>query len=220
MSILKKLILSLLLIMILSGCMTLLNIKLPDGVYVVGNFSNGVPNPEYKMALQGDFYTLELPSSALNFENDIAWYQVVVVENGKPVKNTSGIPLWKQLVGTTVTVYATPNLMENDTAKGVGDSEKETPPWYCAGDFNNWQHEEMTYQDGKFVLNTGYSVSYGETIKYKIARNTDWTPYEEQFDGTSYNARENQDAVFTADKDGTLVIEFDPKTSTLQAYVE
>ncbi|WP_048810869.1 hypothetical protein [Thermotoga petrophila] len=216
----KKIIPALLLITFLSGCMTLLNIKLPDGVYVVGDFSNGVPSSEYKMALQGDFYTLELPSSVLSFENDIAWYQVVVVENGKPVKTTSEIPLWKQLVGATVTIYATPNLMENDTAKGVGDSEKETPPWYCAGDFNNWTLEEMTYQDGKFVLNTGRTVSSGETIQYKIARNTDWTPYEEQFDGTSYEAGYGKNATFTADKDGTFVIEFDPKTSTLQAYVE
>ena len=117
--------------------MTLLNIKLPDGVYVVGDFSNGVPSSEYKMALQGDFYTLELPSSVLSFEDDIAWYQVVVVENGKTVKTSSGIPLWKQLVGTTVTIYATPDLMENNTAKGVGDSEKEKSPWRCAGSFNN-----------------------------------------------------------------------------------
>ncbi|PLV57209.1 hypothetical protein AS006_02640 [Thermotoga sp. SG1] len=216
----KKIISALLLVVFLSGCMTLLNIKLPDGVYVVGDFSNGVPNPEYKMTLQGDFYTLELSSSVLNFENDIAWYQVVVVENGEVVKTSSGIPLWKQLVGDSVTVYATPNLMENNTAKGVGDSEKETPPWYCAGDFNNWAPEEMTLQDGKFILNTGYTISASETVKYKIARSEDWKPYEEQFDGTSYNAGYGMDATFTADKDGTLVIEYDPRTSTLQARVE
>jgi len=217
---LKKLIPAFLLIVFLSGCMTLLNIKLPDGVYVVGDFSNGVPSPEYKMTLQGGFYTLELPSSVLNFENDIAWYQVVVVENGEVVKTSSGIPLWKQLVGESVTVYATPNLMENNTAKGVGDSEKETPPWYCAGDFNNWAPEKMTLQDGKFILNTGYTISSGETVNYKIARSEGWKPYEEQFDGTSYNAGYGMDATFTADKDGTLVIEYDPRTSTLQARVE
>ncbi|PLV60445.1 hypothetical protein AS005_04005 [Thermotoga sp. KOL6] len=216
----KKLIPALLVMFLFSGCMTLLNIKLPDGVYVVGDFTNGVPKPEYKMELQGGVYTLELSSSVLTFENNIAWYQVVMVVDGKPMKASSGIPIWSEKIGDTITIYASSDLMEDGTAKGVGDSEKETGPWYCAGNFNNWTLEEMTYQNGKFVLETGCFVTSGQTIEYKIARNSDWIPYEEQFDGVSYNAGYGENAVFVADKDGTLVIEFDPRFSLLKAYVK
>lgn len=206
--------------------MKLFNLSLEPGIYVVGEWNNWIPTENDRMYLNNGIYEIELPVASITFSpgsnGNIGWYKVVYVGTNE-TKIQSSIPVWQENLGvaTSITIYASPDLMRDGFAFGAGDSEKETGDWYCAGEFNNWQLAPMNKIDGKFVYTLEISVNQGDSFYYKIARNLDWKPYEEQFDGKNYNAGYGQDAYFVADKSGTsIVIEYDPKLSILKAYVK
>jgi hypothetical protein len=209
------------------GCMTLFNLSLEPGIYVAGDWNNWVPKELDKMTLSDDLYIFELPISSITFSEgssgNIGWYKVIYVSPSE-TKIQSSVPVWKENLGdaTSITIYASPNLMHDGYAVGAGDSEKEMGNWYCAGGFNNWRNLTLMRKDGeKFVYEVSKEVSKGDSFYYKIARNDDWKPYEEQFDGKNYNAREGQDAYFVADKSGSsIVLEYYPKLSILKAFVK
>lgn len=209
------------------GCMSLFNLSLEAGIYVAGDWNNWVPTDLDKMTLSEDgLYIFELPVSSITFSEgstgNIGWYKVIYVSPAE-TKIQSSVPIWKENLedATSVTIYASPNLMHDGYAVGAGDSEKETGDWYCAGDFNDWTLTKMTKNGEKFVYEASKDVYKGDSFYYKIARNTDWKPYEEQFDGKNYKAGYGQDAYFVADKSGSsIVVEYYPKLSILKAFVK
>ncbi|QTA38082.1 hypothetical protein JYK00_00595 [Thermosipho ferrireducens] len=216
------------LIVLFAGCMNILNLTLPEGIYLAGDWNNWTPTENDKMTYKDNYYTFELPVASLTFEpgssGNIGWYKLIYKDSSGS-KISSGIPIWKENLGTAtkVTIYASPILMRDGLAIGVGDTEKASGTWYIAGDFNDWAHEAMTFQAGKFVYTVEYYISESkDPIKYKIARGTNWLPYEEQFDGKNYNAREKQDGVFLPTVSGTvtLVFEYDPEFSILTVKSE
>ncbi|WP_083638888.1 MULTISPECIES: hypothetical protein [unclassified Thermosipho (in: thermotogales)] len=211
--------------LLLSGCMKLFNLSLESGVYVAGEWNNWVPMQNDRMVLNNGIYEFEIPVASITFYpgslGNIGWYKVIYV--GGVTKVQSSVPVWKENLAdaTSITVFASPNIMRDGYAVGAGDIEKEIGDWYCAGDFNGWSLEKMEKIDGKFVYELNIDVNKGDSFKYKIARGIDWKPYEEQFDGKNYNAGYGQDALFIADKSGSsLYIEFDPKFSILNVYVK
>ena len=214
-------------VFLLFGCMSLFNLSLEPGIYVAGDWNNWIPTEIDKMTLNVEgLYTFELPVSSMTFyegsSGNIGWYKVIYVGPSE-TKIQSSVPIWRENLGdaTSITIYASPNLMYDGYAVGAGDSEKERENWYCAGDFNDWDLTMMIKDGEKFVYKITKDVNKGDSFYYKIARNTDWTPYEEQFNGKNYNAGYGQDAYFVADKAGSsIVIEYYPKLSILKAFVE
>ncbi|MBB6062713.1 hypothetical protein HNP65_001165 [Thermosipho japonicus] len=208
------------------GCMTLFNLSLDSGMYVAGDWNNWMPTEKDKMQLNNGFYMFELPVSSITFtegsSGHIGWYKVIYVGTGES-KIQSSVPVWQENLGdaTSITIYASPNLMHDGYAVGAGDSEKEMGDWYCAGEFNSWTLSKMSKVDDKYVYEIEREVSKGEGFYFKIARNSDWKPWEEQFDGKNYNAGMGQDGYFVADKDGSsIVVEYYPQLSILKAFVK
>ncbi|MBO8161836.1 MAG: hypothetical protein H0Z24_09420 [Thermosipho sp. (in: Bacteria)] len=206
--------------------MKLLNLSLTPGIYVAGEWNNWIPTESDRMILKDGEYQYVLPVASITFlpgsQGNIGWYKVIYIEAGES-KVQSSVPIWYEnlLDATVVTIYASPNIMYDGYAVGAGDSEKMLGEWYCAGDFNSWSLAKMSKVGEKFVLTIDKEVNAGDSYYYKIARNTDWKPYEEQFDGKNYNAGYGQDALFIADKAGSsIVVEYDPKYSILRAYVK
>ncbi|WP_287925396.1 ABC transporter substrate-binding protein [Kosmotoga pacifica] len=188
---------------------------------VAGDWNNWTPTESDRMILKDGLYTFELPVASITFLpgslGNIGWYTVYSSVSG------SKIPIWKENLGdaTSITIYASPSLMSEGDAIGIGDSEKETGDWYCAGEFNNWTLSKMEKVGEKYILRISINVDEGDSYYYKIARGTDWRPYEEQFDGKDYDAGYQEDAYFVAGQAGNLlVIEYYPKLSILSAHVE
>ena len=215
----------------LTGCMKLLNLQVPDGVYVVGDWNEWMPTNNDRMNYdsQVDAYTFTLPSASITYAKTssgddlfVGSYKVLYKESGV-TKVSSNIYVWKDNLDTsessqTITIYATPTVMVDGKAKGVGDSEKCTGDWYIAGTFNNWALEKMTYDATNNIYYLEKSVTLTDhTVQYKMARKTDWKPYELQFDGQTYNAGYGVQATFVSPKIDavTLVFQYDPKFSVL-----
>jgi hypothetical protein len=208
------------------GCMRLFNLTLNPGIYVVGEWNNWIPTESDQMTLKNGIYEFELPVASITFSpgssGNIGWYKVIYIGTTE-TKIQSSVPVWKENLAdaTSITIYASPNLMYDGYAVGAGDSEKEMGDWYCAGEFNDWTLSIMTKSGEKFVYEIEKEVSTGDSFYFKIARNTDWKPYEEQFDGKNYNAGYGQDGYFIADKSGSsIVVEYYPKLSILKAFVK
>ena len=206
--------------------MSLFNLSLPEGVYIEGEWNNWVPKQEDKMIKEeGSIYYFDLPIASVTFTNSIAWYKVIYIGSNES-KISLTIPLWEDnLSSTVVRVYVDIDKLRDGYAMGVGDTEKATGTWYCAGEFNNWSLVEMNEKiengDKVYYLEVNYEMEKGEKVEYKIARNTDWKPYEEQFDGKKYNAGYAQNALYVATKSGsTLEIRFYPKYSILEAEIK
>jgi len=223
--------LSVLIFLALTGCMKLLNLQVPDGIYVVGDWNGWMPTNNDKMNYdaQIDAYTFTLPSSSITYAKTssgdnlfVGSYKVLYRQSGV-TKVSSNIYVWKDNLDTsessqTITVYATPTVMEDGKAKGVGDSEKATGDWYIGGSFNNWTLEKMTYDATENIYYLEKSVTLADpNVQYKMARNADWKPYELQYDGQTYNAGYGVQATFVSPKTGavTLVFQYDPKFSIL-----
>ncbi|MDK2886861.1 MAG: hypothetical protein PWP54_1439 [Thermosipho sp. (in: thermotogales)] len=206
--------------------MSLFNLSLDPGIYVAGDWNNWIPTELDKMSLDNGLFSFELPVSSITFTEgslgQIGWYKVIYIGINE-TKIQSSVPVWKENLGeaTSITIYASPNLMHDGYAVGAGDSEKEMGDWYCAGEFNNWTLSIMAKDGDKFVYEIEKEVSVGDSFYYKIARSSDWKPYEEQFDGKNYNAGYGQDGYFIADKSGSsIVVEYYPKLSILKAFVK
>ena len=206
--------------------MTLFNLSLPEGVYIAGEWNNWVPKQEDKMTKEeGSIYYFDLPVASLTFTDSIAWYKVIYIGSNES-KISLTIPLWEDnLSSTVVRVYVDIDKLRDGYAVGVGDTEKAAGTWYCAGEFNNWSLTKMKekIENGEkvYYLEVDYEMEKGEKVEYKIARNTDWKPYEEQFDGKKYNAGYAQNALYVATKSGsTLEIRFYPKYSILEAEIK
>jgi len=213
----------------LTGCMKLLNLQVPDGVYVVGDWNEWMPTNNDRMNYDSQAYTFTLPSASITYAKTssgddlfVGSYKVLYKESGV-TKVSSNIYVWKDNLDTsessqTITIYATPTVMVDGKAKGVGDSEKCTGDWYIAGTFNNWALEKMTYDATNNIYYLEKSVTLTDhTVQYKMARKTDWKPYELQFDGQTYNAGYGVQATFVSPKINavTLVFQYDPKFSVL-----
>ncbi len=204
--------------------MVLFNLSLPEGVYIVGAWNNWVPTDNDKMSLDGGIYKITIPATALEYqdgsEGKVGWYKVIYVSTTKTVVSSS-LPITTYSLGsdTQITIYATPTLMKDGFAIGVGDSVKEKGDWYLASEINNWQHEKMTKEGEVFVLEKEDYTINKDKITFKIARKTDWKPYEEQFDGKNYNAGMGQDASYKfkneIGKTVNLRFIYNPKFSTL-----
>ncbi|MGQ9855654.1 MAG: hypothetical protein ACUVQF_02885 [Fervidobacterium sp.] len=219
-----------------SSCMKILNLQLPDGVYVVGEWNGWVPTESDGMSYSGteDAYVFELPVASITFnpsrsgnEFSIGWYKVIY-KDGSVTKVSSAIPVWKENLGSDakLTIYATPTAMENGLAKGVGDSEKFKTiqkTWSIGGEFNNWTLAQgvMTWDDTNKVFvyeKTNFSVTKSE-YKFKLSRtDTDWKPWELNFDGKKYDAGMGQDGSVTFPENGTYDIKiiYNPKFSLLK----
>ena len=223
--------LSVLIFLALTGCMKLLNLQVPDGIYVVGDWNGWMPTNNDKMNYdaQIDAYTFTLPSSSITYAKTssgdnlfVGSYKVLYRQSGV-TKVSSNIYVWKDNLDTsessqTITVYATPTIMVDGKAKGIGDSEKATGDWYIGGSFNNWTLEKMTYDATENIYYLEKSVTLTDpNVQYKMARNVDWKPYELQYDGQTYNAGYGVQATFVSPKIGavTLVFQYDPKFSIL-----
>lgn len=216
--------------MLTFSCMKILNIQIPDGVYVVGDWNGWVPTEKDRMVKEGDIYTFELPQESLNFFQSSAGkdflvgkYKVIYKSGGRTIV-TSDIYVWKdKIAGEKIKIYVDPNKMVNGQATGVGDSEKESGDWYIAGTFNNWKLEKMTYnpESGAYVLEKEVNLA-NATVEFKIARSTDWKPYELQYDGKSYNAGYGVNARYVAPKTGQVRLKFtfDPRFSILKCEVK
>jgi len=211
------------------SCMKLLNIQIPDGVYVVGDWNGWVPTEKDRMMKEGDIYTFEIPESSLTFlpssagrEFLVGKYKVIYKSGGRAVV-TSDIYVWKDRFSDgKIKIYTDPSKMMSGQATGVGDSEKENGDWYIAGSFNGWRLEKMTKQDsGVFTLEKDVNLA-NATIEFKIARSTDWKPYELQFDGKNYNAGYGINARYVSPKTGQvrLLFTFNPRFSVLKCEVK
>lgn len=208
--------------------MLLFNLSLPDGVYVVGDWNGWEPSEKDRMEKVKDHFEKEIPVASFTFypsEDDpadhIGWYKVVYVRSGEAIVSSS-IPVWKENLkdATRITVYASPSLIKDGFATGVGDSGKMMGDWYAAGDFNSWTPTVMERKEELFVYTVERSGNEGDTVKYKIARSNTWKPYETQYDGKHYHAGYGQDAIFTADSTySELMIIYDPKFSLLEMRV-
>lgn len=214
----------------LFSCMRILNIQIPDGVYVVGDWNGWVPRPADAMTLEGDVYKLTIPSASLTyFESSagapfqVSKYKVIAKLGGGTIVS-SDIFVWRdKITDAGLTVYASPSVMVDGRAVGVGDSEKEVGDWFIAGNFNNWTLERMTYDGTSKVFRFERVVNLTDrNVYYKIARRPDWKPYELQFDGRIYNAGYGVNAHFTAPRTGMvrLVFKYDPKLSILTCETE
>lgn len=230
------LIFSVFIFLALTGCMKLLNLQMPDGIYVVGDWNGWMPTDGDKMSYddQVDAYTFTLPAASITYGKTssgdnlfVGRYKVLYKESGV-TKASSDIYVWKDNLDTsessqTITVYATPTVMEDGKAKGVGDSEKSTGDWYISCSFNNWTLEKMTYDTTEKIYYLEKSVTLIDpNVQYKMARNKDWKPYELQFDGQTYNAGYGMQATFVSPKTGavTLVFRYDPKFSILTCQLK
>ena len=216
--------LTLMTLFFVSSCMLVFHLALPEGVYVVGDWNGWEPTANDKMDSSSGSYKFILPVSSITFypsedapSYHVGWYKVVYVSKSNTIVSAP-IPVWRENIeGTSITIYASPTLMKDGLAVGVGDSEKEDGGWYVAGAFNSWQLKPMKADSGKYIYEVKYTIKKGENMEYKIARNTDWKPYEEQYDGKHYHAGYNVNASFVADKDATLlIITYDPKYSLLK----
>ncbi|UXF01313.1 hypothetical protein IB67_07130 [Fervidobacterium riparium] len=219
-----------------SSCMRILNLQLPDGVYVVGEWNGWVPTESDRMSYSSteNAYVFELPVASITFnpsrsgsEFSIGWYKVIYKSDGV-TKVSSAIPVWKENLGSDakLTIYATPTTMENGLAKGVGDSEKFKTiqkTWSIGGELNNWTLAQgvMTWDDTNKVFvyeKTNFSVTKSE-YKFKLSRtDNDWKPWELNFDGKKYDAGMGQDGSVTFPENGTydIKITYNPKFSLLK----
>jgi len=224
--------LSVFIFLALTGCMKLLNLQVSDGIYVVGDWNGWMPtdNDEMNYNARMDAYTLTLPVASITYAKTssgdnlfVGSYKVLYKQSGV-TKVSSNIYVWKDNLDTsessqTITVYATPTIMVDGKAKGIGDSEKATGDWYIGGSFNDWKTpEKMTYDASENIYYLEKSATVTDpNVQYKIARSTDWKPYELQYDGQTYNAGYGVQATFVSPKTGevTLVFQYDPKFSIL-----
>ncbi|MFN6991516.1 MAG: hypothetical protein ACK4MM_02210 [Fervidobacterium sp.] len=230
----------LLILIFTSGCMKLLNLQVPDGIYIVGEWNDWTPTEDFKMTFSDteNCYIFELPIASITFkpsrsgnEYSIAWYKVVYKESGI-TKVSGGVPIWKENVQENenkVTIYASPTLIKNGQPYGVGDSEKfsvKESKWYVGGEFNNWnlQNGEMIWDSEKKVFKftlTNFNAAQ-KSYKFKITRNVgDWKPWEFNYDGTKYDAGFDN-ATLSLGNTGIVDIEitFDPKKSIIGQKVE
>lgn len=231
------LIIAILTLLLFSGCMKLLNLQIPDGIYVVGEWNNWVPTYSDRMIYNVDekCYTFELPTASITFkpsrsgsEYSIGWYKVLYKEGGI-TKVSSAIPVWKEnLNSDNLLIYASPTLMINGQPKGVGDSEKfkvTQSKWYVGGEFNDWKpsNGEMVWDETKgaytYIL-SNFNATKRE-YQFKVTRNVvDWKPWEFNFDGKKYDAGFDN-AILTLERTGIvdITIIFNPKYSLIEASV-
>jgi len=218
-----------------SSCMKILNLQIPDGVYVVGEWNNWVPTESDKMTISTseDAYVFELPVASITFNPSrsgnefLIGYYKVIYKQGRVTKVSSAIPVWKENLGsdTKLTIYATPTAMVNGLAVGVGDSEKMKTAqknWSIGGEINGWDltHGKMTWDDTNnvFVYEVKNFAGQKKEYNYKLSRtDNDWKPWEMNYDGKKYDAGMGQDASFSLPKDGTYDLKFtyNPKFSIL-----
>ncbi|XEY09330.1 hypothetical protein QO062_03155 [Fervidobacterium pennivorans subsp. carthaginiensis] len=219
-----------------SSCMELLNMQLPDGVYVVGDWNDWMPTEKDKMNYNSneDAYIFELPVASITFNPSrsgpqflIGYYKVVYRKSGV-MKISSAIPVWKENLGsdTMLTIYATPTMMTNGLAVGVGDSEKmktTQKSWSIGGEINNWNLTQgvMTWDSTNtvFVYEVKDFAGQKKEYKFKLSRtDNDWKPWEMNYDGKKYDAGMGQDASFSLPEDGTYDLKFtyNPKFSILE----
>lgn len=218
-----------------SSCMKLLNLQLPDGIYVVGEWNNWVPTEGDKMTLSTseDGYVFELPVASITFNPSrggpqfLIGYYKVIYRHGGVTKVSSAIPVWKENLGsdTKLTIYATPTAMVNGLAVGVGDSEKmktAQKSWSIGGEINGWNLTQgvMTWDETNkvFVYEVKNFAGQKKEYKYKLSRtDNDWKPWEMNYDGKKYDAGMGQDASFSLPEDGTYDLKFtyNPKFSIL-----
>lgn len=230
--------LSLLLILLFStGCMKLLNIQIPDGVYVVGDWNDWIPTEADQMIFDSveGCYKFELPTASMTFkasrsgsEYSIGWYKIIY-KSGGVTKVSAPIPVWKEnLNSDTLTIYASPTIMINGQAVGVGDNEKfqtKGSKWYVGGEFNNWNlsNGEMTWDDSKNVFKyilTDFNANK-KSYQFKVTRNVvDWKPWEFNYDGKKYDAGFDNNTL-SLESTGQVDIEitFNPKFSLIEAKV-
>jgi len=215
--------------------MKILNLQIPDGVYVVGEWNNWVPTESDKMTISTseDAFVFELPVASITFnpsrsgnEFSIGYYKVIYKQGGV-TKVSSAIPVWKENLGsdTKLTIYATPTAMVNGLAVGVGDSEKMKTAqknWSIGGEINNWNLTQgvMTWDDTNkvFVYEVKNFAGQKKEYKYKLSRtDNEWKPWEMNYDGKKYDAGMGQDASFSLPEDGTYDLKFtyNPKFSIL-----
>ncbi|QAV34163.1 hypothetical protein SAMN04488510_10518 [Fervidobacterium changbaicum] len=223
-----------------SSCMKLLNLQLPDGAYVVGEWNGWVPTEADKMTYSSeeDAYVFELPVASVTFnpsrsgpQFSIGWYKVIYKQGGV-TKVSSAIPVWKENLGsdTKLTIYATPTAMVNGQAVGVGDSEKfktALKNWSIGGEINGWNlsQGQMNWDSAKKVFLYERTNFTGEKkeYKYKLSRtDNDWKPWEMNYDGKKYDAGMGQDASFSLPEAGTYDVTFtyNPKFSILEVKYE
>lgn len=218
-----------------SSCMKVLNLQIPDGVYVVGDWNEWVPTENDKMTFSTseDAYVFELPVASITFNpsrsgNDFSiGYYKVIYKQGGVTKVSSAIPVWKENLDsdTKLTIYATPTIMTNGLAVGVGDSEKmktAQKSWSIGSEINNWNLAQgvMTWDDTNkvFVYEKTNFTGQKKEYKYKLSRtDNDWKPWEMNFDGKKYDAGPEQDASFSLPEAGTYDLKFtyNPKFSIL-----
>lgn len=218
-----------------SSCMKILNLQIPDGVYVVGEWNDWVPTESDKMTISTleDAYVFELPVASITFNPSrsgnefLIGYYKVIYKQGGVTKVSSAIPVWKENLGsdTKLTIYATPTMMVNGSAVGVGDSEKlktSLKNWSIGGEVNNWNLTQgvMTWDDTNkvFVYEVKNFAGQKKEYKYKLSRtDNDWKPWEMNYDGKKYDAGMGQDASFSLPEDGTYDLKFtyNPKFSIL-----
>lgn len=218
-----------------SGCMKLLNLQVPDGVYLVGEWNDWTPTEDFRMTFSNteNCYIFELPVASITFrpsrsgsQYSIAWYKVLY-KAGNVTKVSGGVPIWKENIPESenkVTIYASPTIIIGGQPKGVGDSEKfstKESKWYVGGEFNNWNLEngEMIWDAEKNVfkfLLSNFNATK-QSYDFKITRNVgDWKPWEFNYDGVKYDAGFDN-AKLSLERTGTVDIEitFDPKTSVI-----
>jgi len=218
-----------------SSCMKVLNLQISDGVYVVGEWNDWVPTESDKMTISTseDAYVFELPVASITFnpsrggnEFSIGYYKVIYKQGGV-TKVSSAIPVWKENMGndSKLTIYATPTIMVNGSAVGVGDSEKlktNLKNWSIGGEINSWNLTQgvMTWDDTNkvFVYEVKNFAGQKKEYNYKLSRtDNDWKPWEMNYDGKKYDAGMGQNASFSLPENGTYDLKFtyNPKFSIL-----
>ncbi|MGC8902345.1 MAG: hypothetical protein ACP5KD_03200 [Fervidobacterium sp.] len=232
-----KIFVTITILLLFGGCMKLLNLQIPDGIYVVGEWNGWVPSDSDRMIYNDTekCYVFELPTASMVFnqsrsgsEYSIGWYKVLYKAGGT-TKVSSAIPVWKEnLNSDTLTIYASPTLIINDQPRGVGDSEKFKviqSKWYVGGEFNNWNLStgEMTWDETRqvFVYTLSNFNATKKDYQFKVTRNVrDWKPWEFNFDGKKYDAGFDN-AKLSLEGTGTVDIEItlNPKYSLIKTSV-
>lgn len=215
---------------LLSGClMNLLNLNLPDGIYIGYSKNNNLPSDTDILtydASESVYYkavnTSDLVYQEIKNDNDtffISYYTIYIIDkDGNRI--SSSVPVLKRTVDDNnlgeITVYADISKIKNGLSLGIGDTTKLYSDWYLRGGFNSWAEGKMTKNGNKFIYSVTASYKEGDIIEYKISPSDSWKPWQFIYNGEIYsNSSEN--TKYTVKKDTEKIdITFSPLTGTVE----